>query len=471
MHNSRHHVPSPRRGRRSETSRSRLGWTGGVLGTTLLSPILLAQPMVVGNELRLNSYTTSIQSSPRVVNDDAGDFVAVWQSFGSPGTDTSQASIQVRSFDVAGAPRTDQRQVNTYVTGSQTGPDLTLDPSGRFVVVWTSEGSGGDDSSSTSIQGQRFDAAGNPIGGQFQVNSYTTGTQGERYGGPSVATDASGNFVVVWSSVNAAFTSSVRGQLFSANGNKLGEEIRIETSDFGFQDQPSVDMAGNGSFVVAWQSGYYILPLTGSKTVATTGSNYLQVRLRRFAPGGQPLGDDFAASTDTAHEQARPEVAMEADGGFVVVWQSGGFFGAPDGSIVSIQARLFDAAGNPRSDDLAVNTFTTGSQVDPAVAYEGGGRFLVTWAGNASADGEGGIFGQAFEARGAPAGGELQLSSSTTGIQRSPAIASLGGRTVVVWEEPEIHARLLCGLFCDGFESGDTCAWSSSVPSETCPVF
>ena len=462
-----------------EASRLRTGWTGAILCTAALGPALLAQPMIVGNELQLNSYTTSMQSSPRVVSDSEGDLIAVWHSSGSPGTDTSQASIQLRRFDAAGNPRAEQSQVNTYVTSTQAGPDLAIDPVGRFVVVWTSNGSSGDDSSSTSIQAQRFDAAGDPLGGEFQVNSYTTGTQGDLYGGPSVATDASGNFVVVWSSVNDAFASSVKGQLFTASGTRFGEELRIDTSDFGFQDQPSVAMAANGSFVVAWQSGYYILPVvgtrsgssTGSNPGSNTGSNYMQVRARRFAPGGQPLGDDFAVSTDTSHEQVRPDITMSADGRFVVVWQSGGYFGAPDGSNVSIRARLFDAAGNPQSGDLAVNTYTTGSQVDPTVAFEGDGRFLVTWSSNSSADGEGGIFGQAFEAGGVPAGAELQLNAFTTSIQRSPAIASRGGRSVVVWEGPEIHGRLLCGLFCDGFESGDSCAWSTTVPGDSCPSF
>ena len=43
---------------------------------------------------------------------------------------------------------------------------------------------------------QRFNAMGVPLGAEFRVNTYTTGRQGEA----SVASDASGNFVVVWTS-------------------------------------------------------------------------------------------------------------------------------------------------------------------------------------------------------------------------------------------------------------------------------
>jgi len=46
-------------------------------------------------------------------------------------------------------------QVNTYTTSYQENPAVALDAAGDFVVVWGSDGSSGTDSSSYSIQGQR----------------------------------------------------------------------------------------------------------------------------------------------------------------------------------------------------------------------------------------------------------------------------------------------------------------------------
>ena len=45
------------------------------------------------------------------------------------------------------------------------------------MVVWHSVGSAGSDTDSYSIQGQRYDANGSAVGGQFQVNTYTTSFQ------------------------------------------------------------------------------------------------------------------------------------------------------------------------------------------------------------------------------------------------------------------------------------------------------
>jgi hypothetical protein len=49
-------------------------------------------------------------------------------------------------------------------------------------------------------QGQRYNASGSAIGGEFQINTYTTNSQYR----PSVASDSSGNFVVVWESDGSA---------------------------------------------------------------------------------------------------------------------------------------------------------------------------------------------------------------------------------------------------------------------------
>ena len=64
-------------------------------------------------------------------------------------------------------------QVNTYTSGTQLGPDIAADPDGGFVIAWWGNGGSPEtDSSESSIQGRRFDRSGAPVGGQFQVNTY-----------------------------------------------------------------------------------------------------------------------------------------------------------------------------------------------------------------------------------------------------------------------------------------------------------
>jgi hypothetical protein len=81
----------------------------------------------------------------------------------------------------AGLAAADDVQVNTYTTGDQTFPSVAMDWDGDFVVVWQSFGSAGSDDSATSIQAQRFASNGSPAGGQFQVNTYVAGQQRRPY--------------------------------------------------------------------------------------------------------------------------------------------------------------------------------------------------------------------------------------------------------------------------------------------------
>src|SRR5215472_16685914 len=91
-------------------------------------------------------------------------------------------------------PNGSQFQVNTYTTGKQEYASVASDSSGNFVVVWDSYSSG-TTGYFVSLHGQRYNASGSPVGGEVQVNTYTTGFQERR---PSVASDSFGDFVVVW---------------------------------------------------------------------------------------------------------------------------------------------------------------------------------------------------------------------------------------------------------------------------------
>src|SRR5262245_16125996 len=86
-----------------------------------------------------------------------------------------------------------QFQVNSFTPNSQLSPEVATLAGGGFVVVWSSIGSASDPASH-SVQGQVYDAIGAAVSGQFQANAYTTGNQSL----PVVAADASGGFLVVW---------------------------------------------------------------------------------------------------------------------------------------------------------------------------------------------------------------------------------------------------------------------------------
>jgi hypothetical protein len=210
-----------------------------------------------GAQFQVNSYTTRNQSEPVVAIDGSGRFVVVWVSSGSAGSDGDYGSIQGQRYDAGGTPQGSEFQVNTYTTDSQLDPAVAAAGSGSFVVVWSSYGSVGSDGDYDSVQGQRYDASGAPQGPQFQVNTYTTGYQYE----PGVVADASGRFVVVWeSSASAALDTgdpSIQGQRFDASGTADDAQFEVNTYTTGSQISPLVaanGLDGRGDFVVVWSS-------------------------------------------------------------------------------------------------------------------------------------------------------------------------------------------------------------------------
>ena len=135
-------------------------------------------------------------------------------------------------------------------------PDVAADPAtGNFTVVW--ENATGNVGDPVNIRGRRFDADGNPVGGDFQVNTNSANAQGQ----PAMAYGSDGNSAVVWAgdSIPLGTELEVFGQMYDAMGNPIGGEIRVNSDVTDVQDRPAVrflperDAQGRPQVVVAWR--------------------------------------------------------------------------------------------------------------------------------------------------------------------------------------------------------------------------
>jgi hypothetical protein len=194
---------------------------------------------------RVNTYTTGDQTVSSVAADSVGNFVVVWSSNGQDGADLG---IFGQRYASSGAPLGPEFPVNTFTTNRQSRPSVAADASGGFVVVWQSAA---QDGSGDGVFGQRYASSGAPLGPEFLVNTLTTGNQN----GPAVAADAAGNFVVTWSSfLQDGSNDGVFGQRYDAAGLPLGPEFRVNTNTIGSQLASAVASDTSGDFVVVWQS-------------------------------------------------------------------------------------------------------------------------------------------------------------------------------------------------------------------------
>jgi len=326
-------------------------------------------------------------------------------------------------------PVGDAFQVNTYTTGVQSVPAVDMNASGQFVVVWSSEGSSSGDTASYSILGQRYASDGVAVAGEFQVNVVTTGTQYD----PRVTVDASGAFVVVWESNDETDGEGfeVRARLYASDGSAVGGEIAVNSYTTSDQRRPYVAGQENGDFIVTWDS-------LGS---GGTDSSFRSIQFQRFASDGSPLGAETQVNTFTAGFQTYPRVAFGPDEGFIVVWTSDS--SDTDSSNDSVQAQLFDSAGASVGDQFQVNVYTTNAQRDPRIAVDGSGNFTVVWRGSESeADTDDrSIQARQFASDGTAIGDDFLINSYTTGRQTGPAIAMRdSGEFVVAWRSYESAA-------------------------------
>jgi hypothetical protein len=390
-------------------------------------------PVPVGPEIDVTQDPSPLESFPSIAVDGAGRFVVVWERWESgpaPGI-----GIFGRRFDAAGAVLGSELQVNTYTTGDQRKPQAASSAAGTFVVVWTSYGQYGN---FPTVLGRRYDAAGS-AGSDFRVSMGTSGNIRNK----DVAMDDAGNFVVVWEQ-----QYSIRAQRYDASGASQGTEFTVSTITTASQRYPSVDMDPAGNFVVVWTS-------FASYTSYVLG--------RRFSAAGSPLGNELQVSGPVfTFEVGLVSVAMDADGRFVVVWTSVyPAFGPKD-----VVGRRFDAAGAALGDEFTINSFTTYVQRDPAVSSDAAGNFVAVWHSDFQDGHNYGVFGQAYDAAGLPAGDEFQINTYTRNDQHSAAIAASGAGTfVVAWSSGTKFAysndsvfaqRFLADLiFRNGFEAGN----------------
>jgi len=360
-------------------------------------------PRPFGPEFRINISTTGNQGAPSVAYHPGG-FVAVWESDGQDG---SGKGIFGRAAGGAEFP------VNTFVTGDQRDPDVASSGSGAFVVVWTSP----QDGSGDGVFAQRFSSSGAPVGAEFQVNTFTAGTQYQ----PAVAADVSGNFVVVWTSVGQEGAGAeVYGQRFNSSGVRLGSEFRVNTFTTGDQHLPDIGSDSAGNFLVVWQDG------------ASPPAPGRGVFGRSYGSTGAPVGPEFQVNTNATGFKGAPAVAVNPAGGAVVVWHSDG----QDGSDLGIFARRYSVSGTPTAAEFQVNTFTTGRQADPAVGmeYSSNGCFLVAWTSEGE-DGSGpGVFGRLYNF-GVQPEDVFPFNEFTTGSQTRASVAGIPEvDLVVLWD-------------------------------------
>lgn len=341
------------------------------------------------------------------------------------------SGIHARFFDSQGRPASGEIPLRT---GGLSGVvnQVAADRDGSFLVAWTGRTAS---SPVLNVYVRRFNPNGTPRGNVIRAN---LPSQHDRHA-PVIAVEPDGRFAVAWRSdvpgsipAGDYVLSDAVGRIFSAKGIPVTPEILLLEAE---HPSPAGDDANE-----AYPASVALAPDGTLSVLARWFGICVQSFLARVPPGAGErsslLSLTGGACTSAYHSRAE-SLAMGKDGSLVVAWR--GF---------ELEARRFAPSGEPRGNAFLVSQVTTDNQVDPAVALQAGGSFVVVWTELEGRDGGGkGIYGRAFDPHGSPRTQDFRINLTTAGDQFDPAIAAARkGPLVVVWNGPGgVFARVLSG--------------------------
>lgn len=279
----------------------------------------------LGLEILVNTAFTNNQWLPAIAGLTNGGFVVTWEDQNSVTGGTGSSNIKAQLFNAIGQKVGTEFLVNNVSAGAQALPMVTALDTGGFVVSWH------DDSTTPGvIKAQIFGAAGSKVGNEFQVSNLSSGYPTNH----TITALENGSFVVSWQEQDSApgnSDTSIRAQVFSSLGARIGSEILVNSQVSGAQTNPAIASLSDGGFVVSWVD----------RNVLLGDGNRESIKAQVFSVQGSRVGAEFLVNTEFVSSQTLPTVTGLAGGGFAISWQdASGTLG--DSSLTSIKGRIFE---------------------------------------------------------------------------------------------------------------------------------
>jgi hypothetical protein len=161
--------------------------------------------------------------------------------------------------------------------------------------------------------------------------------------------------------------------------------------------------------------------------------DYADIHARRFSLDGKPISSEFVVNTTLRGTQVAPSVAADADGDFVVVWQTR----FPGGLLRSIFGQRFSKTGKKVGPEFRVNEDRIEKDFLPSVAMDREGNFVVAWQSFSPSPTRaqcGQVRARLYRRDGTPAGPEFPVAPGYAACGEEPKIAfGPNGIFAIVW--------------------------------------
>lgn len=190
-------------------------------------------------------------------------------------------------------------------------------------------------------------------------------------------------------------------------------ELRLNQHGGSAQEQVALALEADGGLIAAWES-------------RRQQDGRYGVYARRLDELGSLRGPELPVNLERGTHHQHPAVSADAAGVWLV-WEAWGLDGSAQGIV-----------GRPAGgDELLLNALAAGSQETPSAISLGGreARRLALWASPGDEPGSSRIRARLVDATGSPRGDELAISESPGALDRLPAAAPLPvGGFAVAWQ-------------------------------------
>ncbi len=259
-------------------------------------------------------------------------------------------------------------------------------------------------------------------------------------GSASAQIESISDFVVTWEDDqdnNDLYQIYAHG--FASEGSQAFGDRVVNSNADGTQINQSIAVDDFGNFVVVWQDDM-------------DGNDVYQIYARGFNNDGTQRFADIVVNSVADGQQRDPVIAMDAVGNFVVAWEDD----ADGNGSYQIRARGFDSNGKQRLAEFTVNSVGDGQQLNPSIAMNAEGLFVVAWDDDQDGNGAYQVYGRGFNADGSQRFGDKKINTVDDGQQFDSTIAMDDlGHFVVAWEDDN-DSNGVYQIYARGFNSDGT---------------
>ncbi|SMD34644.1 Por secretion system C-terminal sorting domain-containing protein [Reichenbachiella faecimaris] len=319
------------------------------------------------NDVRISGGTSSATRRQSIVMDDDGNFAIVYTEYYE-----DNSAVLVSKFTKEGSIIFEDVELTNNAPNDFV-PSVDTNNLGEVAITWEERWDGDiTPVSILDIEGEIFVEYYYPFGSS-SIGSFPT--------------------LIINENSEVTITRAKSGEIHGASFAKplevnidAGNEFIVNSTTTNTQEKPDVAQNENGDFVVVWRD--------------YSNSSYPAVRAQRYNKEGIRQGSEIKVNSSTMSSLDDPEVALNDNGNFMVVWTE---YSVVGGESDDILGRVFDWDGTELMTESIINEETNYNQYNPDIAIRSGGDFQVIWSERYSSDDSWNrVYSQLYSANGEP---------------------------------------------------------------------